>query len=260
MKIHSDWNPDLYLKFKSERTQPSIDLVNKINIGYQPRKIIDIGCGPGNSSQVLSTRWPHVKLVGLDNSESMIEKAKTEYPQQEWILADAADFESKTKYDIVFSNAVIQWIPNHAELIDRFGCLLTDRGVLAFQLPLFRDMPLRKAIETVAARERWKNKTNGCSELFTYHDYRYYYDLMSDKFSTIDLWITHYIHIMESTEAIIDWYRSTGLKPYLDRLKNDAERSEYEQEVLKEILVDYPIQKNGKVLFPFKRLFVVGYR
>ena len=105
-----DWNPDLYLKYKDERTQPSIDLISKINIDFEPKSILDVGCGPGNSSNALLKRWPHAMLTGIDSSVSMIEKAKGTYPASSWVVADASRFVSNTRYDLVFSNATIQWI------------------------------------------------------------------------------------------------------------------------------------------------------
>ncbi|MFA5857750.1 MAG: methyltransferase domain-containing protein [Elusimicrobiota bacterium] len=260
MNYKTDWNPDAYLKFGNERAQPSIDLVNRIKISYQPQNIIDIGCGPGNSSKVLMDRWPTAKILGIDSSPNMIEKAKQNYPQCEWVQADAASYSSETKFDIVFSNATIQWIPNHENLLKTFDALLTENGVLAFQIPLFRDMPLGKILDNVAQEERWKNKTEHCSKLFTYHDYSFYYNILSPKMSFIELWETQYLHVLESQPAIIEWSKSTGLKPYLDSLSSDSEKTDFEKEVLGEIQKSYSLQENGKVIFTFKRLFVVGYK
>jgi trans-aconitate 2-methyltransferase len=260
MNQKADWNPESYLKFGNERTQPSIDLVHRIQIDYQPQTIIDIGCGPGNSGKILSDRWPQAKLRGIDSSPNMIEKAKNDFPRHEWILADAALYETDDTFDIVFSNAAIQWIPNHEALLKRLCALLSGRGVLALQLPLFRDMPLGSAIARIAQKEQWKSQTAHCSKLFTYHDYAFYYDQLARALASIELWETSYVHVMESHAAIIDWVRPTGLRPYLDSLRNDAERLEFERDLLHEIKALYPVQHDGKVLFPFKRLFVIGYK
>ncbi len=115
----SDWSPQQYLKFSNERTQPSIDLVTKIKVD-NPRSIIDIGCGPGNSTKVLHERWPDAEIVGLDNSSKMIERARKDYPDWKWMLGDASKLETGQSYDIVFSNATLQWIPDHDILIPRF--------------------------------------------------------------------------------------------------------------------------------------------
>lgn len=260
MNQNRDWSPERYLKFGNERTQPSIDIVNRIKINYQPQTIIDMGCGPGNSSKVLTDRWPDAKLVGVDHSPTMIERAQKDYPQNEWIVADAATFLPKNKVDIVFSNATIQWIFDHANLLKMFCSLLSDRGVLAFQVPKFDEMPVRLAIEKVAQAERWKRKTGDCFKVFTFHDCSYYYDILSKDLASIDLWETNYFHVLESHRAIIEWVKGAGMRPYLDCLENDSERAEFEETVLKEVKQTYFLQENGKVLFPFKRLFVIGYK
>lgn len=259
MQQNKDWNPDLYLKYRNERTQPAIDLISKIAITVQPKSILDIGCGPGNSSQALLHRWPEAALTGIDSSISMIEKAKTSYPANTWIVADASQYISSKKYDIVFSNATIQWIPNHAALFKKLFDLTNPGGVLAIQVPRFNEMPLSGAIEKVADQARWKAVVSGCSDLFTYHDEKYYYDLLSPHYKSVEFWQTDYFHVLESQPAIIEWIRSTGLKPYLDCLK-DEEKPLFENEVLAAIKYDYPVQKDGKVLFPFKRLFMIGYK
>jgi trans-aconitate 2-methyltransferase len=259
MKQSKDWNPDLYLKFGNERTQPAIDLISKINIGFQPKSILDVGCGPGNSSQALLQRWPKAKLTGIDNSVNMIKQAQTNYPDNTWILADASKHTSKTKYDIVFSNATIQWIPDHEKLFKKLFNLTNNGGVLAIQVPRFDEMPLSKAIQKVAEKIKWKETTKGCEDLFTYHNARYYYNLLSVNTRSVEFWQTDYIHIMESQYAIVEWIRSTGMKPYLDCLK-DEDKKLFEIEVLAEIKHNYPVQNDGKILFPFKRLFMIGYK
>jgi len=259
MKI-GDWNPKLYLKFKNERTQPSIDLVNRIHLEKIPSNIIDIGCGPGNSTQILVKKWPKSSITGLDNSASMIEKAKKDYPGQDWILSDAATFKSEKKYDVVFSNATIQWIPEHKKLLKVFIDLVSEKGVLAVQIPLFRDLAIWKAIESVSKKTRWAEATKGCAEIFTYHDIDFYYNVLSANINAIEMWKTTYIHIMISHSAILDWSRSTALRPYLDRMKQESEKNEFEKDLLSEIKREYPMQTNGKVLFPFKRLFFIAYK
>src|SRR6266542_994395 len=121
-----DWNPDLYLKFNKERIQPSIDLVSRIAIN-DPKSIIDIGCGPGNSTQILAERWPKARIVGVDNSPAMIEKAKKDYPHQEWCVLDAGKVLILETYDVVFSNATIQWIPDHERLMKRMEVMTKRR-------------------------------------------------------------------------------------------------------------------------------------
>lgn len=255
MKTH-DWNPELYLKFNKERLQPSIDLVSRIDYN-NPGSIIDIGCGPGNSTQVLYNRWPDANIVGADNSPAMIAKAKADFPNQKWLLFEAGEDQLDDKFDIVFSNATIQWIPGHDELIEHFFKLLSNSGILAVQLPLFFDMPLSKAISEVAGMAKWKNATKGINDLWAINSPSFYYDHLAKYFTKVDLWTTDYFHVMESHTAILEMIRTTGLKPYLERIA-DKDRNEFEMFVLDRIKKDYPSQYDGKVLFPFKRLFFVA--
>ena len=254
---NNDWNPDLYLRFDKERTQHSIDLVSRINFD-KPGKIIDLGCGPGNSTQILVQRWPGVSITGVDNSPAMIEKAKMDFPNQNWKLLDVGKDEINEKFDIIFSNATIQWIPNHAELFKQLYNALNANGLIAIQIPLFWDMPLGKAIKNIAKDSRWVTSVKGATELFTIHAYSYYYDKLSQLFNSIEMWETHYIHIMDSHLSILEMIKSTGLKPYLDRLENENDKKEFEALVLDEITKDYPQQKDEKVLFPFDRIFFIA--
>ena len=237
------WNPESYLKYGNERALPSIDLANRIDIDYAPLRIIDIGCGPGNSGRVLAGKWPGARLLGIDNSKEMIDKARADYPQQRWIVADAANFSPQEKFDVVFCNATIQWIPGHARLLDHFASFVSSRGVLAFQIPLFKDMPIGKAIAETSARARWKRETAGCSRFFTYHDHVFYYNCLCEAFREIALWETTYCHVMESHSAIIDMVQSAGMKPYLESLRDEQDRRDFGDEVLKEIRTAYPAQK-----------------
>ncbi len=255
--MNRDWNPELYLKFDKERTQPSIDLVSRIDFD-KPEKIIDVGCGPGNSTQILVLRWPDSNVIGVDNSPAMIEKAKKDFPNQDWRILDAGKDVLDEKFDIVFSNATIQWIPNHSKLLKRFYNLLPDKGGVAVQIPMFWDMPLGKAISRIATHNRWGAVTKGATEEFTIHNYSFYYDILSELFQSIDIWESDYIHILDSQISILEMIKSTGLKPYLERLESDVDKKDFEDLVLMEIIKDYPLQKNGKVLFPFKRLFFIA--
>jgi len=254
-----DWNPQLYLKFRNERTQPSIDLVNRIQLQH-PKRIIDIGCGPGNSAQILLNRWPKSDIIGLDNSIKMIEQANKDYPEQKWILGDASTLNTENKFDIVFSNATLQWIPNHETLIPNLFNLVNDGGVLAVQIPRFENMPLHTAIQNTAKTERWKIYTKNCEERFTFHDYKFYYDLLAKISNRIEMWETSYIHIIDSHIALIEWIRSTGLKPYLENIPTKEERLLFENDLLVECKKYYQLQRNSKLLFSFIRLFFIAYK
>ncbi len=251
-----DWNPEQYLRFDRERIQPSVDLVGRIDMDG-PERIIDIGCGPGNSTQILAARWPGTRISGADKSPAMIKRAAADFPDQEWILLDAEADMPDDKYDIVFSNAAIQWIPDHDKLLQKFAGLLNENGRIAVQLPLFFDMPLGLAIREIGRDKTWAEATAGVEDLFTIHSPGYYYDHLAEYFCNIDIWTTDYYHVMASQSMILDMIRSTGLKPYLERL-DDSGGAEFEKRVFEKIQQDYPLQNDGKVLFPFKRLFFIA--
>ena len=253
----NDWNPELYLKFGKERTQPSIDLVSRIDKS-NPESIVDIGCGPGNSTQILVSRWPSASVTGIDNSPAMIEKAKTDYPSQEWLLSDAGRDALPGKFDIIFSNATIQWIPDHDALLKKFHEALNNGGLIAVQIPLFWDMAIGKAIANTANDSRWANVTKGATNQFIIHDHIWYYDQLSLLYSSTEMWTTSYMHVMDSHKAILEMIRSTGLKPYFERLESEKDRKAFEAMVLDTVKHDYPQQQNGKVLFPFERLFFIA--
>lgn len=252
----SAWNPQMYLRFKEERTKPSIDLVSHIDL-EKPKSIIDIGCGPGNSTAVLHSRWPTCSLLGLDSSPEMIAKARAEYPDILWQVGDAAAVEGD--FDLLFSNAALQWIPNHDTLIPALAKHVKSGGVFAAQIPMFHRMPLGKAIDQVACQPRWSSAAKVCAGLFSYHDPDYYYRLLLPLAKRLEMWETYYYHVLESQQAIIDFVRPTGLRPYLDALDSDQDRMAFEAELLRSLAVHYPVQPDGKVLFPFQRLFYVAY-
>lgn len=258
MTEKTDWNPELYLKYRNERTQPSIDLVSRINLA-DPATAADIGCGPGNSTLAILNRWPNIRITGIDNSPAMIKKAKGDYPGQQWILADAMELDASVKYDLVFSNATIQWIPDHERLLDKMWNMLNAGGALAVQMPLYQLMPVSAAIEE-AARSRWHDETTGVMEIFTFHTPDFYYNVLAAFNARIEMWVTSYVHVMQSHEEIAEMIKSTGMKPFLDRLKKKSDRQQFESAALENIKKVYPSQQNGRVLFPFKRMFFVAYK
>jgi trans-aconitate 2-methyltransferase len=133
----NDWNPNQYLEFKNERNQPAIDLVARINLDSS-KNIIDIGRGPGNSTQILVNKWPDSIITGLDSSKTMIAKAKEDYPKQIWICDNAENITSDKKYTLVFSNATLQWMDNHELLIPKLRNAVENNGAFAAQIPSLR--------------------------------------------------------------------------------------------------------------------------
>ena len=204
----SRWDPDSYLRFEHERTLPSRDLVTRIELP-DPRTIVDIGCGPGNSTSVLRNAWPTADVAGLDNSDEMIKKAQATYPGGRWILADAADWQASEKYDLVFSNATLQWIPNHEKVLRQLFDKVRDDGALAVQVPFNVEAPLYRALIAVSESSKWRGLMAGCSDQISYRDETYYYNLLWRLSARIEMWMTTYIHIMQSHQNLIEWYSST---------------------------------------------------
>jgi trans-aconitate 2-methyltransferase len=251
----TDWNPSLYLKYGRERLQPTVDLASRIDL-EAPKRIIDIGCGPGNSTSVLRGRWPEAEITGLDNSPAMIERARESGIEADWIIADASTVQFPGEWDLIFSNAAYQWIAGQSELFSKLRSNLMPNGIMAAQIPLFREMPMSGVISEEAIQPRW-NFGAGNGHLMI-HSREEYYDILSGLFEHVDLWVTDYIHVMPSHEAILEMMRSTALMPFLAQLEFEEDRRAYEKEILKGIGREYPARGNGKVLFPFRRLFFIA--
>jgi len=250
-----DWDSKQYLKFKAQRTQPAIDLTNRIRLD-NPERILDIGCGPGNSTKVLADRFPDAYILGIDNSHEMISAAKKNYPNLDFKICDAsAELSQFNKsFDIVFSNACIQWIPDHRNLIFNMLNLLRNRnGVLAVQVPMNFNEPIHLIIDELATSDKWKG-CFPCTRIYCTLSPNEYFDLLSEISGDFDIWETIYYHDMKSHQDILEWYKGTGLRPYLDVLPEDK-KAEFEDEFLKKLSQRYPKQKNGDIIFRFPRFF-----
>ncbi len=250
----SSWNPDLYLQFEEERTQPARDLTAR-TYHAASKRIVDLGCGPGNSTRVLRDRWPEAETLGLDSSAEMIEKARKTYPGWNWVQADIRTWSPGEPLDIVSSNATLQWVPDHQTLIPRLFSYLRPGGALAVQLPENQNAPLHRALIDVSRRAEWKALTDGCAELIVYHPPEFYYGILSVLTRRFQLWETTYYHALQNHQSLIDWYSSTGMKTYLGRLPDDVSRDSFRAQVLEECRAAYPLQKDGRILYPFNRLF-----
>lgn len=255
----NDWNSEQYLKFENQRTQPSIDLAQKINLAH-PDKIVDIGCGPGNSTAVLKDIFPGAELLGIDSSKNMLQKARANYPELAFKRCDAQK-ELGTlgeRFDIVFSNACIQWIPNHRELLRNMMDLLHEGGVLAVQMPMSNREPLFEIIYDVVAQPRWNF---GPLELNTVSTLtpEEYFDILNGLSSDFDLWETVYYHRMPSHPALLEWVKGTRLRPYLNAL-DESSAAAFEAEILNRAIKTYPVQPNGEIIFRFNRLFFTAVK
>ena len=252
------WNPGQYLKFGAERTRPAMDLCARVP--GEPGRILDLGCGPGNSTAVLRERWPRAELAGLDSSPEMIAQARAAEPGRTWILASAQSYQPPAPLDLVFSNAVLQWLPDHRALLPRLMGWLAPGGCLAVQVPAKDGTLLRSGLAEVAARPRWRDLVAAAGEALTFHEPPFYYDLLTPVAERVDLWETTYYHQMASHQALIEWFEGTGLRPYLERLPDDAARLAFKEDLLELVRRSFPAAADGKVLMPFRRLFYMAWR
>ncbi|QEH35989.1 Trans-aconitate 2-methyltransferase [Aquisphaera giovannonii] len=253
------WDPEKYLKFRGERTRPSVDLVGRI-VAEDPATVIDLGCGPGNSTAVLRGRWPGASITGLDSDPAMLRAALRSDPYMNWMQGDVASWHADGAFDVVYSNAVLQWVPDHAELIPRLFRAVAPGGALAFQIPTRVDSAIYADIDEVANDPRWRAATEAARNALVDHEPAFYYDLLCTKAERLDVWTTEYQHALDGPEAVLDWMRSTRLRPFLDALPDEADRRAFEAALLGRIAAAFPRRPDGKVLFPFRRLFVIAYR
>lgn len=253
----SDWNPEMYLKFKKERTQPALDLAGRLDLC--PAKALDVGCGPGNSTQVLADRFPKAEITGVDFSASMIEKAQKEHPTLNFLQYDVSGDLSGLPHDcdVVFSNACLQWVPDHPGLLPRLLGLLKPGGVLAVQVPVNWQEPIHQIIQQTVEQERWRERIPYHRNFYTLKPEEYF-DLLARISADFTMWETVYMHRLPSHQAIMDWYSSTGLRPYLDAAVDEEARQGFYDEVFRQVKGAYPVQENGEVIFRFPRLFFIA--
>lgn len=253
------WSPSEYMRFGDERTRPSVDLASRIAV-ERPATVIDLGCGPGNSTRVLRQRWPEAHVIGLDSSSQMIDAARADEPLEEWILSGIEDWVPSATFDVVFSNAALQWLPDHYALVERLFQAVAPGGALGFQIPSATFAAVRDLIHSIALDGPWASRMGGPLGELTMESPGLYYDCLSPHARSIDIWETEYFHVMDSAAAIVDWISSTGLRPFLGVLESEDETRLFVARLNERVCDSYPPQKDGRVLFPFKRTFVVAYR
>jgi len=254
-----DWSARQYLKFEDERTRPPRDLLAQVPLQH-PRLVVDLGCGPGNSTELLAERYPQSQVVGLDSSPDMLRKARERLPNCSFVEADIADWKPDPATDLIFGNAVMQWLPEHPAIMRRLIESMPQGGVLAIQMPDNTREPSLRFQREVGESGPWKDhpeiKAAARGDLPSVEEY---YDLLKPAASHLDIWHITYNHVMASPAAITEWFKGSSLQPFLSPLSAE-DREKFCTAYTAKITQAYKPRYDGKVLLRFPRLFIVAVR
>jgi trans-aconitate 2-methyltransferase len=253
-----DWDTDRYARFLDERTLPGIDLLTRVALAA-PRRIVDLGCGPGNSTRLLRERWPEALITGLDSSPAMLAAARGTDPRSEFTLGEIASWQPDAPFDLVYSNAALQWVGDHARLLPRLLSCVAPGGALAVQMPRNHDFLTHALMREVAALPPWRDRLADARPPSPVEPPEFYYDLLAPQCRSLRIWETNYIQAMEGVDAIVEWLRGTGLQPFLARLERD-EQPEFLRHYRARLAQAFAPRADGKVLLPYPRLFLVAER
>lgn len=250
------WDPDLYHRFATERLRPSADLLAWIPL-EAPARIVDLGCGAGESTALLARRWPDADITALDNSPRMLEQARSSGVAARWVEADLTDWTPPAPPALIYSNAVFHWLDDHERLFARLMGLLTPAGVLAVQMPLNHAAPSHRCVaETIAAgpwRERlaplWRDRP--VSEPGVYRD------RLEGEAASVEIWETTYHHVLDGENPVAEWVRGTTLSPLLAAL-DPGEADAFFADCARRLLRAYPPRADGTTVLLFRRLFIVA--
>jgi trans-aconitate 2-methyltransferase len=252
------WNPATYLAFADERTRPAAELLARIP-DEAPSRVVDLGCGPGNSTEVLAAAFPDATIIGLDNSSDMIAAARKRLPNIRFELADLTAWADPGPFDVILSNAVMQWVPGHETLFPKLLAKLSAGGNLAIQMPDNADEPALRLMREVAAAGPWATKLANVLRPAR-QDALWYYELMKPLCGHVDLWRTIYFHVIPGGAAgVVEWFKGSALRPLLDAL-DETERKAFLARYQAAVAAAYRTTPDGTVLLPFPRLFIVARR
>lgn len=250
----TEWDSRQYLKFERERTQPPRDLANRIALN-NPKRILDVGCGPGNSTQVLHERFPEAEILGVDSSFDMLEKAQKQYPAMNFQFFNVENSLAGLgqTWDVIFSNACIQWVPDHPRILRDMLSVLNPGGVIAIQIPETRNMPMYRILTELSDNSQWSSKIANIRNFYSL-EMEEYYELLASLTSDFSIWETNYIQTVAGFDGLIEWYRGSGLRPYLAAL-SENEQPEFIEQVKTRLKDFYLLRPDGSVLMRFPRLF-----
>jgi trans-aconitate 2-methyltransferase len=255
----NDWNARQYLKFEDERTRPPRDLLAQVPL-REARMAVDLGCGPGNSTELLVDRYPDATVIGLDSSKDMLRQARKRLPRCVFIEAEIANWTLQEPADLLFANAVFQWLPDHQMVMRRLIEALPQGGVLAAQMPDNTGEPSHVLMQELANKASWANKSAlaEAARVDLPHP-ESYYDLFKPLCRRVEIWHTIYNHVMAGPKAIVEWFKGSALRPFLSALDAPA-ADDFLKAYTAEIARHYPARPDGQTLLRFPRLFVVATR
>jgi trans-aconitate 2-methyltransferase len=249
-------NPDLYLAFGDHRLRPALDLMARIPLAA-PKRIVDLGCGPGNVTKLLAERWPGAETIGIDNAPAMLERAEKDYPALEWREGDAESWRAAEPVDLLFSNAVLQWLDHHETLYPRLLAEVSPGGVFAVQVPRNDDSPSHVAIRETVAAGPWQARLAPLVRSTRVAAPAFYHRLLAPLTKHLDIWDIDYLQVLSGTDPVVEWTKGTALRPFLAALE-EPERSIFELHYRERLRRLYPPEPDGRTLFPFRRLFLVA--
>ncbi|WP_095147358.1 MULTISPECIES: trans-aconitate 2-methyltransferase [unclassified Pseudomonas] len=254
------WSAKQYVAFEDERTRPARDLLAAIP-NLDARSVIDIGCGPGNSTELLVQRFADASVRGIDSSADMIESARKRLPSVRFDTTNIATWNEPGPFDVIFANAVLQWLPDHATLLPSLVAKLAPGGSLAIQMPDNLEQPAHRMMREVAANGPWADKlVDIAGQRTTLDDATTYYQMLCSCSSRVDVWRTTYHHpLAGGPAAVVEWFKGSGLRPFLEPL-NEVEKAQYLAQYLEAIEPFFPVLADGSVLLPFPRVFIVATR
>ena len=250
------WDERQYAMFLDARTRPARELLARVPLAAVQRAI-DLGCGPGNSTELLRERWPAARITGVDSSPQMLKSARAALPDVGWIESDLRAYRPEAPVDVIFANAVFHWLPDHQQLLAALLEQLRPGGALAFQMPYNAEEPSHRAMRELPGP--WLPRLRRVRPEAPVGTPQFYYDSLAPRAATVDIWQTRYEHVMPDADAIVEWVKGTGLRPYLEALA-ESEREAYLAAYRDAIANAYPARSDGRRLFSFPRLFVVALK
>ena len=256
----STWNPDIYLRFAAYRARPAEDLMARLNL-TAPGDIYDLGCGPGTLTLQLKQRWPERRVIAVDSSREMLTAARERDAKNviEWREGDIATWRADAPAAMIFANAALHWLDDHATLVPHLMRQLAPGGTFAVQMPQTRESKYTPSIYNVMRSPRWKARLGDLPLHPDPHPAAFYYDLVAPLAAEAEVWETNYNHVLPGEHPVRDWMLGTGLVPVLSVL-NEAEQQEFLADYDAETERAYARQIDGTVLFDMRRLFILARR